>query len=206
MSGSIFSVYLVHGYHEAYYQLSDEQRNQFWDGVMKITAKVGSKTLLVCNSRWCDEAVGAWGVEEFPSLQALQESARLHEEGNHYRYLRSTTILGTKIEGAPIGTVTFPNPIYQLFLIKNQDNNAREALTPEERDQKMAYVTGSIQQNGGVMLVYCDCNWSNEENAMFGVTAWPSLEAEQAHFRDLEKVGWHRYVYGRTILGTALTM
>jgi hypothetical protein len=35
---------------------------------------------------------------------------------------------------------------------------------------------------------------------MYGVTAWPNVEAEQAHYKDLAKIGWHRYTYARTIL------
>jgi hypothetical protein len=34
------------------------------------------------------------------------------------------------------------------------------------------------------------------------VIAWPSAAAVQGRFKDLAKIGWHRYVYARTILGT----
>jgi hypothetical protein len=32
------------------------------------------------------------------------------------------------------------------------------------------------------------------------VIAWPTLEAEQAHFKDLIQLGWHRYVYDMMVL------
>jgi hypothetical protein len=51
-------------------------------------------------------------------------------------------------------------------------------------------------------VIGCDINWSNEEYASFGVIAWPDAESMQAHFKELARIGWHRYIYARTILGT----
>ena len=205
MTGPLYNLFVVYGFREAYYQLTDAEREAFWGRIESVMGTVGSKNLLTCSSRWCNEGIVAWGLEEFPDLKAVQESARLHEENLHYRYLDAVTFLGKKEDDAEIPTIDFPNPIYQLWMVKNSSNASFEAIPEQARQDLFAHVEESVKRNGGVFLLTCDCNWSTEEYHYFGVTAWPSLEAEQAHFKDTEKIGWHRYVSGRTILGTVLT-
>ena len=204
MSVPIYHLWIVRGFHEAYYQLSPEKRNQFWANAAGNPQAVGAKPIVACDSRWCNEAYSAWGIEEYPDVQAVQKATRAHEESEHFRYIKSETYLGTKIEGFQTSSVDFPNPIYQLFLVKNSNNNDWASLSQDTRDRIFAGVMESIKKNGGVPFLGCDIDWSNEEYANFGVIAWPNIEAEQAHFKDLEKLSWHRYTYGKTILGTPL--
>lgn len=204
MTGPIYSLFLVHGFREAYYQLSDAERDAFWGRIESVSQAVGSKNLLTCSSRWCNEAVAAWGLEQFPDLKAVQESARLHEDNQHLRYLETETILGTKQGDEAIPVVGFPNPIYQLWMVKAQAMQSIDSLPKEQSDALWAEVEKSILSQGGVSLLVCNSYWSSEEIMYFGISAWPNLEAEQAHFKDLEKIGWHNFMHGRTILGTLL--
>ena len=204
MSEPIYSVYLVHGFREAYYQLSAEGRNQFWTRVNETGKAAGSTSSLVCNSRWSNEHYAAWGLEEFPDLASIQQSARTHEDNEHFRYLDTETCLGTKISGVGIGAVDFPNPLYQVWLIKNINNDPWESLSEEDRDHIWERMSVSIRKNGAVNVIACKSAWSNEEYRAFGVIAWPNLEAEQAHTRELAKIGWYRYTSALTILGTRL--
>ena len=204
MSGPLFSLFIVHGYREAYYQLSEAERAQFWGRIGTASQAVGSKNLLTCNSVWCNEAAFAWGLEEFPDLNSVQELARLHLENQHLRYLETESFLGVKQGDGAIPVVGFPDPIYQLWMVKNDSSESMDSLPDALRATLWSQVGESIERNGGVGLILCDITWSNEEYRYFGITAWPSLEAEQAHFKDLEKIGWSRYLRSRTILGTAL--
>ncbi len=201
--GSIYHLFIVRGYREAYYQLSPEARDQLWTRVGESSRAAGAKVLVGCYSRWSNESYPAWGVEEFPDLLAVQQAARTNEKSQHFRYLEAETYNGTLMEGFQIPTVEIPDPIYQLFMVKNQHNDAWASLSQDTRDRIFDAVGESIRKNCGINLIGCDINWSNEEYSFFGVTAWPNIEAEQAHFKELTNLGWHRYFYAKTLLGTS---
>lgn len=203
--GPIYHLFIVRGYREAYYQLSPEARDQLWARVGESSQAAGAKTIVGCYSRWSNETYPAWGIEEYPNLQALQQSARTNEKNQHFRYLEAETYNGVLTEGFQIPTVDIPDPIYQLFLVKNQHNDAWASLAQDTRDRIFVAVGESIHKNCGINLIGCDINWSNEEYSFFGVTAWPTIEAEEAHFQELTKLGWNRYFYAKTILGTAFS-
>jgi hypothetical protein len=83
------------GIKEAWYQLSKEQQDAMFAKVDEARKSVGAKTLVFCNSAWNSEQWLYWGVEEFPSMEALQEYARCLEEMNWFRYSESEILLGT---------------------------------------------------------------------------------------------------------------
>ncbi len=202
MTSPIYKLSIIRGFREAHYQFSKEENDRLWSNVGKNEESAGAKLILACDARWGNEAYANWGIIEYPDLQAVQKVTRENEDNNLFRYVDSETYLGTKIDGFPSAPVNFQNPLYQLFLIKNQNNDLWESLAADTRDRIGAGIMESIQKLGGVPVIGCDTNWSSEEYAAFGVIAWPNLEAEQAHFKDIGKLGWHRYTYAKTILGT----
>lgn len=203
MSGPIYNLFIVRGYKEAYYQLSKEEQGRFWDRVGKIGDDAGARVILICYSRWGSESSAGWGIEEYPDLAAVQKNARGNEENQHYRYLDAQSILGVRWEGDEAGQVTFANPIYQLFMF-NSNNPAYLGLPREERERVTRQALDAIPKHGGVSLISCDCAWSNEEYSTFGAIAWPSLEAEQAFYEELQAGDWFaNTAASRTILGTA---
>jgi hypothetical protein len=205
MTEPIYHLYLLYGAKEAYYQLSPEAAAQFEQRNDEIHQAAGGKPVIVCNSRWCNEKYYSWGIYEYPNLQARQKAVRECEDTNQqFRYLEAESYLGTLWEGSQISKVDYPNPIYQLVMLKNQVNDPWESLPAEERERLFALDSASSKKHGAVDVVFCRSNWSNEEILGFGVQAWPDIASQQAHFIDLEKIGWHRYVYAKIILGTKL--
>ncbi len=61
--------------------------------------------------------------------------------------------------------------------------------------------TPSIGLIDGITVLACNIDWSTEEYNGFGVIAWPNIEAIHTHVKDLAKIGWHRYIHARTMLG-----
>lgn len=202
MAQSVYKLFLVHNLTEAYYQLSEEANKKFWADVVANTDAAGAKYLVTADAHWCNEAYGIWGIEEYADIQAVQKDAAGHEKIQQTRYIKAESILGTLLEGFQIATVDFPNPVYELWLVKNQANESWENLTSELRDHLFALNGALIEKYGGVNVIICETTWSNEEYSFFGMTAWPNIEAEQAHERELAKIHWHRYMYGKKILGT----
>ena len=98
MSKPVYLYFCMLGFTEAWYQLSKEEQDNLFLKVADIDKRAGAKVLIMCNSRWADEATVAWGVEEFPDMDAYQKTVEESEKLNWNRYVSSKTILGTKME------------------------------------------------------------------------------------------------------------
>ena len=56
---------------EAWYQLSEEERNRLIAKLNEALEKVGAKRPILCNSSWSSDQWLVAGVEEFPNLEAV---------------------------------------------------------------------------------------------------------------------------------------
>lgn len=98
MTQSIYKVFLARPT-EAGYQLSEKERNEIMAKHNEVMEKAGVKPILICDSSWASEQFLFWGVEEYPSMEAVQEAHKALSEINWFRYFESMTLLGTKMEG-----------------------------------------------------------------------------------------------------------
>jgi hypothetical protein len=98
MSQPVYLLVMGKGLTEAWHQLSKEQQDNLWSKVKEVDARAGAKWLIVCNSRWADEAIYDWGVIEYPDMEAYQEKVKELEKLDWWRYFSAKTILGTKME------------------------------------------------------------------------------------------------------------
>ena len=85
---------------EAWYQLSDEKKNQIKEQLAKALKKVGGKEVVLCFSGWNSEQYLGWGVEKFPNIEAVQKHHALLVDLNWFRYADSNSYLGTEIPKA----------------------------------------------------------------------------------------------------------
>ncbi len=90
----VFSVWLAR-YTEAWHEMSEEERNAFAERSSKILQEVGGRSLLFCASLWANEQWTAFGLAEFPSVEAAQRNAELLFAVDHFRYSEGVSILGT---------------------------------------------------------------------------------------------------------------
>ena len=87
------------GAKEAWYQLSKEQQDALFAKVADAMKSVGGKSMVYGNSSWHSEQWLYFGVEEFPSIEAVQEYNRCLMELDWFRYIDSDIILGTAVPG-----------------------------------------------------------------------------------------------------------
>ncbi|MGC9469551.1 MAG: DUF6616 family protein [Anaerolineae bacterium] len=83
---------------EAWYRLSKEARETHLAKMRAALEDVGGSSLLTCTSDWSSEAWRYFGIEFFPNTDAVKAYARRLHALDHYRYFRSESTLGTKIE------------------------------------------------------------------------------------------------------------
>lgn len=96
MTGPIYKMWRATG-KEAWHQLSKEEQDALFAKVDDARKSTGAKVLLYCDSSWDSEHWLFWGVEEFPSFEAMQEYTRCLMELNWFRYIESDILLGTAI-------------------------------------------------------------------------------------------------------------
>jgi hypothetical protein len=80
---------------EAWYQLSEEERNSRLEKVNALLEQVGGKRVVLCDSSWTSEQWLIFGVEEFPDIEAVQSYSEALNKLSWFRYIESMTLLGT---------------------------------------------------------------------------------------------------------------
>jgi len=85
---------------EAYYNLSEEEKQAFMRKDRKQMDDLGMKLIMTIDCRWSSEEWDFIGIEEWPTIEALEKRARFEkEELEAFRYVESKTYLGTGTPG-----------------------------------------------------------------------------------------------------------
>jgi hypothetical protein len=97
MAGPVYKLWMFR-YTDAWYQLSEEERGAHYSKLLETYEKVGGKMVIACESAWSSEQWLMFGLDEFPDIEAAQKFAQLLIEQDHFRYIESVSMLGTKWE------------------------------------------------------------------------------------------------------------
>ena len=100
MTGPIYKMFHAR-WTEAWYQLSQEQRDAMFAKMNETAERVGIKSVIICDSSWNSDKWLFWGVEEYPDMQAIQEYTKCLTELDWFRYVDAETLLGTKWQPEP---------------------------------------------------------------------------------------------------------
>jgi hypothetical protein len=95
MTQPIYKVFLGRPL-EAWYQLSKEEHDRLFVQVEAALAECGGERVVICDSSWSSDHWLFFGVEKFPDIEAVQKYHRMLSEINWFRYIDSTTTLGTQ--------------------------------------------------------------------------------------------------------------
>jgi hypothetical protein len=89
---------------EAFYELSDEETMEFMVKDRKNLDELGCKVLMMIDCRWSNEEWNYVGIEEWPTIEALEKRAKFeNEELTKFRYIEAKTLLGTRESFAEYG-------------------------------------------------------------------------------------------------------
>jgi hypothetical protein len=97
MAKSIYKVFMGRKL-DAWYRLSPKEQQSIESRLVEALKKVGAKRLVVCDSTWSSDQWQFAGVEEFPNIEAVQEYMAAVNELGVFRYVESTSVLGTRLE------------------------------------------------------------------------------------------------------------
>ena len=89
---------------EAFYNLSEEEKMEFMRKDRENLDELGCKVMMMIDCRWSNEEWNFVGVEEWPSLEALEKRGKFEkEELKVFRFVESKTYLGTTESFAEYG-------------------------------------------------------------------------------------------------------
>jgi len=97
-SKPIYKLYLMKP-KEAWFALSKEEQRALIksdsDLSRKMMSQLGGRSILSCDCFWSTEDWLLFGVEEYPNIEAVQESTRALRKMGWFKYFESRILLGT---------------------------------------------------------------------------------------------------------------
>lgn len=94
MSTPIYKLFLIKP-SQAWYQLPLQQQNELLLKVNESLKAVGGEIVLACDSYWSSEQWPMFGIQMFPSLEAVQKHSEDLKKLNWFGLGESFTVLGT---------------------------------------------------------------------------------------------------------------
>jgi len=186
----------------AWKALSAAERKKLTDQEQASREAVGAKGILACDSAWADEMHPWWVLLRFPSLPARIEHTHILQKIGWLDITDAFTLLGTS--QAEPEAVTVPNPIYKLWIIKNNPATAFTGNLPKGMDAlRWEKHNALYKKHKSQVILTCDASWCNETFLAFGISAYPDVEANMNIIADLNEMGWPGYFECITYLGIA---
>ena len=203
MAGPICKVWLAKP-GEAFYALSDAERDAAFAQDQAAIQATGGRTVLVCDSAWSNEQWPSWGIEVFPDLEGHLQYVQTQKKLNWFRYfLRSKALLGT-LQGEIAAHTPASGEVYKLWMANGLPMSY--SATPTQVAEMFERVESAMAQVGGKRIVLCDARWAAEQWDSWGVEVFPDAKAVQEYSRLLNGLQLLRYLDSWTILGTAMQM
>ena len=186
---------------QAWKALSEMERTALLEQERASRDEVKANQIVICNSAWADEEHPAWGVLSFPDLNARIEHTRTLRKIGWLDLVEAFTLLGTSDREPE--AVTIPNPIYKLWIgkISPAGTGAHRELSKGLEAALWEKHNAVYEETGSKVVLSCSSYWCNEAYPVFGVSVYPSIEANQEVMRVLDELGWQRYVDVFTLLG-----
>jgi hypothetical protein len=94
MDGPVYKFFRVR-FIEAWYQLSQAEKDSLLAKGDELLKQVGGKTLAICNSSWNNEQWPVFGVEEYPDMASVKKHNDALHQLDWFRYIECETMLGT---------------------------------------------------------------------------------------------------------------
>ena len=95
MAGQIYKAFQV-SFSEAWYRLSKDEQQGILAKVNQAREQVGGKTVALCDSSWTSEEWEFFGLEVYPSIEAVQKHAELLKAFDWARYHTHRSLVGTE--------------------------------------------------------------------------------------------------------------
>ena len=82
---------------DSYWEFSDEEKEETGKRIRESFQAVGGKQIVSANCEWSNPDYAGFGVQEFPSIEALQQHFADGHEIGYLKHIEETYIVGTRI-------------------------------------------------------------------------------------------------------------
>ena len=190
----------------AFFELSGEEWAALRAEFSARQTALGIRDLINAEMAWSNEVFEFFGVEYYPSAEAVQTYTRSLADLGFFRYLASESYLGIPMDASyPDFVPEPPEPgsraVYRLYLARERP--CALALPTDVQEQLNAGLTEELRRVGGRALLGAYTRWNNERWEYFGVERFPTLEAVISYSQFLSSSGWYRNVDACSYLGVA---
>ena len=96
MTYTIHMLYLIKR-KEAWYQLSNEEKNNITQETLTTTIRAGGKRLTLCDATWAASDCEFFELTECEDMVAVQKRIDFYEQAEIFRYYEISTILGSEL-------------------------------------------------------------------------------------------------------------
>lgn len=96
MSQPVYKVWFMR-YKQPWYELTAEKQKKLIARDKKSLPEVGCEVILSCSAAWASEKWVAWGVDKYPSLEALQQHAQNLQDMEWFNYVEAEGYLGIEM-------------------------------------------------------------------------------------------------------------
>jgi hypothetical protein len=184
----------------AWKALSETERKTIEDKQQAAVDVVGGTFVVRCDSAWADEMHPWWGVGRFPDLPARIEFIRLNQESGGLAFTDAFTLMGTS-DTEP-EAVTIPNPLYKLWIIKNNPATVFTRRQPKGVEKLLWDKHAALfKQYASQSILFCRSAWCNEAYEGFGIDVYPDIETHMQVEDELIDLGFPGYYDSVTYLG-----
>lgn len=194
-----------------YYSASAQRLAELRDNIRAQQRDLGIRNLFNAEMAWSNEKFEFFGVEFYPSLQAVQDYAGCLSELGFFQYVQGESYLGIPMDGnypdfnpdfLPPAAEAAQENVFRVYL-------AREAptahLIPEDtRAEIFERVQEAAQSAGALPLLAGYMRWNYEGYEYFGVERFPNMEALITFSQFLTEIGWYRMTDSVSYLGSAI--
>ena len=190
----------------SYYGLSEAEWAQMRAQITAQQKALGIRDLFNAQMGWSNERFESFGVEFYPSLEAVQTYTRCLFELGYYKLVDSESYLGLPMDNSfpdftPEPPTQGESPVYRAYLA-HETAFARQ-MEPQELESKYNLAGEAFKSAGGMPVLSAYMRWNNEGYEYFGIERYPNLEALIGYTQFLSSNDWYRIMESRSYLGTA---
>jgi hypothetical protein len=97
MAQPIYQMFLAKNT-EAWYQLSQEEKDNIYNKVLASLNEVGAEAIVLCDASWSSEPWQYFGLIKFPNIEAVQKHREDTNKLEWSRYTEAMSVLGTELQ------------------------------------------------------------------------------------------------------------
>src|SRR5512133_1579509 len=201
-----------------YFSLPVDQYQEIRTRMSKRASELGIRDLFNASMSWSNERYEFFGVELYPSLEAVQAYTQTLTALGYFQYVESESFLGIPMDGNYPDYCIEPaeadqNTVYRLYFTRTSEQarlaqqmahriiNSQSGQpaadyswrAPQDELGELTQQVNEMARRAGILTVLnAYMRWNNEGWEYFGIERFPNMETLIGYSQFLSSAGWYR--------------